>query len=96
VDDCADALIFLMNNYNNSKIVNIGTGFDHSIKEYIEIAEEVFNYDGEIEWDLSKPDGTFEKKTDIAFLKSLMPEYNPRPFKEGLKKILKVDFDMEL
>ena len=96
VDDCADALIFLMNNYNDSKIVNIGTGFDYSIKEFIEIAEDVFNYDGEREWDLSKPDGTFEKRTDIAFLKSLMPEYNPRPFKEGLKKILKVDFDMEL
>ena len=96
VDDCADALIFLMNNYNDSGIVNIGTGFDYSIKEFIEIAEDVFNYDGEREWDLSKPDGTFEKRTDIAFLKSLMPEYNPRPFKEGLKKILKVDFDMEL
>ena len=96
VDDCANALIFLMNNYNDSKIVNIGTGFDYSIKEFIEIAEDVFNYDGEIEWDLSKPDGTFEKRTDIAFLKNLMPEYNPRPFKEGLKKILMVDFDMEL
>lgn len=96
VDDCADALIYLMNNYDDSGIVNIGTGFDYSIKEYIEIAKEVFNYEGEIDWDTSKPDGTFEKRTDISYLKSLMPEYKPRTFKEGLKDVLKVDFDMEL
>ncbi len=96
VDDCADALIFLMNNYNDSKIVNIGTGFDNSIKEYIDIAKEVFKYEGEIEWDTTKPDGTYEKRTDITFLKSLMPGYNPRPYREGLKEVLKVDFDMTL
>lgn len=96
VDDCANALIFLMKNYNDSKIVNIGTGFDHSIKEYIKIAKEVFSYEGEIEWNLSKPDGTFEKRTDISYLKRLMPEYKPRTFKEGLKEVLKVDFDIEL
>jgi GDP-L-fucose synthase len=96
VDDCADACIFLMQKYNDSKIVNIGTGFDHSIKEYIEIAKEVFNYDCKIEWDLSKPDGMFEKRTDIVFLKSMMQEYNPRPFNEGLKEVLKVDFNMNL
>ena len=96
VDDCANALIFLMKNYNKEKIVNIGTGFDYSIKEYIEIAKEVFNYTGDIEWDSSKPDGMYEKRTDITYLKSLMPEYKPRTFKEGLKEVLKVDFDMEL
>ena len=65
VDDCADACIYLMQNYNEPEIVNIGTGYDHSIKEYIEIAEKVFNFDGEISWDTTKPDGTFEKRTDI-------------------------------
>jgi len=96
VDDCSNALVFLMQNYNNEKIVNIGTGFDYSIKEYIEIAKEVFNYSGDIEWDTSKPDGMFEKRTDISYLKSLMPEYKPRTFKEGLKEVLKVDFDIML
>ena len=38
----------------------------------------------------------YEKRTDITFLKSLMPDYNPRSFKEGLKEVLKVDFDMTL
>lgn len=95
-DDCADACIYLMQNYNEPEIVNIGTGYDHSIKEYIDIAERVFNYDGEISWDTSKPDGTFEKRTDITKLKSIMPDYNPRNFEEGLKTVLKEDFNIEV
>lgn len=93
-DDCADACIHLMQNYDSPEIVNIGTGYDHSIKEYIEIAEKVFNYDGEISWDTTKPDGTYEKRTDIAFLKSLMPDYNPRSFEDGLRTVLKEDFNI--
>ncbi|MBS1493218.1 MAG: GDP-L-fucose synthase [Bacteroidetes bacterium] len=96
VDDCADACIYLMQNYNEPEIVNIGTGYDHSIKEYIEIAERVFKNNDEITWDTSKPDGTFEKRTDITFLKSLMPDYNPRSFEEGLKIVVKEDFGMEV
>lgn len=85
-----------MENYDKGEIVNIGTGFDHSIKEYIEIAEKVFNFDKEIKWDSSKPDGMYEKRTDIAYLKSLMPDYDPRPFEKGLKEVLKIDFGVEV
>jgi GDP-L-fucose synthase len=96
VDDCADALIFLMNNYNEQKIVNIGTGFDYSIKEFIDIAKKVFSYEGEIKWDTSKPDGMYEKRTDISYLKSIMPDFNPRPFEQGLKDVLRIHFGMEV
>jgi GDP-L-fucose synthase len=96
VDDCADACIYLMENYNSPEIVNIGTGFDHSIMEYIDIAKKVFEYSGEIKWDTSKPDGMYEKRTDITYLKSIMPQYDPRPFEEGLKEVLKVDFGVEV
>ncbi|MEO6694785.1 MAG: GDP-L-fucose synthase [Ignavibacteria bacterium] len=96
VDDCANACIYLMEHYDKPEFVNIGTGFDHSIKEYIEIAEKVFEFDKEIKWDSTKPDGTFEKRTDITYLKSIMPEYNPRPFEEGLKEVLKIDFGVEV
>lgn len=92
VDDCTDACIYLMNNYDDSKIVNIGTGFDYSIKEFIAILEEVLDYRNEIKWDTSKPDGTFEKRTDIAYLKTIMPDYKPRSFKEGSKIVLREDF----
>lgn len=92
-DDCADACIYLMQNYNGEEIVNIGTGFDNSIKEYVEIGRKVFDYKGDIEWDTTKPDGMYEKRTDISRLLSIMPEYKPRPFEEGLKEVLKIDFD---
>ncbi len=96
VDDCADACIYLMENYNKAEIINIGTGFDHSIKEYIEIAQKVFEFDREIKWDTSKPDGMYEKRTDITCLKSIMPQYKPRTFEEGLKEVLKIDFGVEV
>ncbi|MBU4308498.1 MAG: NAD-dependent epimerase/dehydratase family protein, partial [Nanoarchaeota archaeon] len=86
-EDCADALIYLMNNYSSEEIVNIGTGFDYSIKEFAEILEKELKYKTEINWDLSKPEGTFEKRTDIQRLKSIYPEFHPRSFKEGLKEI---------
>lgn len=96
VDDCSDALIYLMNNYNNPEIVNIGTGFDNSIKEYVEIAQRIIGYEGEIKWDLSKPDGMYEKRTDISYLLSIMPEYKPRTFEQGLKDVLKESFSYEV
>jgi len=92
VDDCAEAIVYLMNNYNEPEIVNIGTGFDYSIKELVDILQEELDYKNDINWDLSKPDGTFEKRTDITLLKSLMPTFNPRSFRDGLKIVLEKDF----
>jgi GDP-L-fucose synthase len=92
VDDCADALIYLMENYNEPEIVNIGTGTDLSIAEYIETTKNLVRYDGEIKWDTTKPDGTYQKLTDTKRLKSIMPEFKPRSFEDGAKKILKEDF----
>lgn len=96
VDDCADALIYLMKNYNKSEIVNIGTGFDYSIKEYVEIARKIIGFDGDIKWDSSKPDGMYEKRTDISYLLTIMPEYKPRPFEQGLKDVIKADFNLQV
>lgn len=92
VDDAADACIHLMNTYNEEEIVNIGTGFDYSIKEFIAILEEVIDYKAEIHWDTSKPDGTKEKRTDITKLKTIIPDFNPRSFKEGVLETIKADF----
>jgi len=95
-EDCADALIYLMENYDKPEIVNIGTGFDYSIKEYIDITSRIVGYDGEIKWDTSKPDGMYEKRTDITYLKTLMPHFNPRPYEEGLKDVLRIDFGIHI
>jgi GDP-L-fucose synthase len=94
-EDCADALIYLMNNYSSDQIVNVGTGFDYSIKEIAEIIGDELEIDVGVEWDSSKPDGTFEKRTDIQRLKKIYPEYMPRSFKEGLKEILNSPEEVE-
>jgi GDP-L-fucose synthase len=94
VDDCADALVYLMENYNEPDIVNIGTGTDMSIAEYIETTGKLVGYEGEIKWDKTKPDGMYQKLTDIKRLKSIMPEFKPRSFEEGAGKILKDDFGL--
>lgn len=92
VDDCSDALIYLMKNYNKPEIINIGTGFDYTIKDYVEIAKKIVGFEGEIKWDTSKPDGMYEKRTDISYLLSIMPDYKPRTFEQGLKDVIQADF----
>jgi GDP-L-fucose synthase len=71
VDDLADACMFLMRNYNDSEIINIGDGKDITIKELAELIRDIVGYTGEIAWDTTKPDGTPRKLLDITKLKSL-------------------------
>ncbi|HPC35531.1 MAG TPA: GDP-L-fucose synthase [Candidatus Marinimicrobia bacterium] len=74
VDDLADAVLFLMNNYNAKDIgefINIGTGEDITIKELAEMVKEIVGFKGEIEWDVSKPDGTPQKLLDVGRLNKL-------------------------
>lgn len=68
VDDLADALIFLMNNYDEKEIINIGTGIDLTIFELANIIKDITGFKGEIDWDTSKPDGTPRKLLDISKL----------------------------
>lgn len=71
VDDLARATIFLMNGYDSSDIINIGTGVDISIKELAELVKTIVGYEGDIEWDHSKPDGTPRKLLDVGKLHDL-------------------------
>jgi GDP-L-fucose synthase len=71
VEDLAEALIFLMNNYNESDWVNIGTGEDISIKELAELVKRIVGYEGELVWDTSKPDGTPRKLLDVSKINNL-------------------------
>lgn len=69
VDDLADACVFLMNSYNESGPINIGTGSEVSILELANIIKSVVGYKGEIKLDTSKPDGTPRKLLDVSKLK---------------------------
>lgn len=71
VDDLADAALFLMQSYDGEDIVNVGTGEDISIRELAELVREVVGYEGTIEYDTSKPDGTPRKLLDVSRLTAL-------------------------
>ena len=71
VDELANACVFLMNQYDGDKIVNIGTGVGITIKELSELIKKVVGYEGDIVFDASKPDGTPIKINDISFLNQL-------------------------
>ncbi|WP_462410339.1 GDP-L-fucose synthase [Neobacillus sp. Marseille-QA0830] len=70
-DDLADACVYLINNYSGNEIVNIGVGDDLPIKELAEKIKEVVGYNGHIQFDTSKPDGTPRKLVDVSKLNSL-------------------------
>ena len=71
VDDLADALVFLMHNYDGSDIINIGIGEDVSIKDLAILIKDVVEYEGSIIYNKSKPEGTPRKLLDVSTLDSL-------------------------
>ena len=70
-DDLAEACYFLMQRFNEPGFVNIGVGDDIAIKDLALLVKEVVGYEGDIEQDLSKPDGTPRKLMDVTKLTSL-------------------------
>jgi GDP-L-fucose synthase len=87
VDDLADACYFLLQNYNEQGIVNIGCGTDVSIKELAKLLVADIGYDGQLIFDTSKPDGTPRKLMDTTKINILgwMPKID---LKDGIKKTI--------
>ena len=74
VDDCADALLFILDKYDYKDIgehINVGTGNDLSIKDLADLLKDITSYTGGIRFDTLKPDGTPKKLLDVGRLKSL-------------------------
>ncbi len=71
VDDLASACIFLMQNYNQPEIINIGTGKDISIADLASLVKSIVDYEGKIVYDHSKPDGTPRKLLDVSKITAL-------------------------
>jgi len=69
-DDLADACYYLMLNYNEPHLINIGTGEDITIKDLALTIKEIVGFDGELKFDTSKPDGTPRKLMDVSKLHS--------------------------
>ena len=70
-DDLAEACVYLMETYSDAELVNIGTGIDVTIKELAETVKEIVGFEGSIQWDTSRPDGTPRKLMDVSKLHSL-------------------------
>lgn len=84
VEDLADACVFLMQKYDSSDIINIGTGIDVSIKELAEMTKKTVGFEGKIVWDKTKPDGTPRKLLSMKKLHSLGWKHKT-PLEKGLK-----------
>jgi GDP-L-fucose synthase len=70
-DDLADACYFLMKNYDEAGLINIGVGEDISITELANLIKNIVGFTGDIVYDVTKPDGTFRKLMDVSKLNTL-------------------------
>ena len=87
VDDLASACLFLLNNYDQKEIINIGWGQDISIKELAELIADIANYNGNLLFDSNMPDGTPRKLLDVTKISNLgwKPNIN---LKQGLSQTI--------
>ena len=85
VDDLADACLFLINYYEETEIVNVGVGKELSIRDLAEMIAEVVQFDGDLRFDATKPDGTPLKMLDVSKLTALGWQAK-MPLKEGIRR----------
>jgi GDP-L-fucose synthase len=71
VDDLVEAIVFLMNSEPEPRVLNIGTGRDYTIRELADILRRVSGYEGEVVFDVSKPDGMLVKLQDVGRIHAL-------------------------
>ena len=91
VDDLAEACFQLMQTYEGNTSVNIGTGKDISIKELAELIKNIVGFEGSINWDTNKPDGTPRKLLDVSLIHRLGWRHQIN-LEVGIKKVYKEKF----
>lgn len=84
VDDLANLCVFLMNNYDGAQTVNAGSGKELTIRELTELVAKVVGYEGEIRWDVTRPNGTPRKLLDVSKTASLGWRYKTE-LEEGIR-----------
>lgn len=88
VDDAAEGIVLATEKYNKSGPINLGAGFEISIKELADLICELAGFDGEIEWDTSKPDGQPRRRLDTNRAKEEFGFKAKTEFREGLKRTI--------
>lgn len=89
VDDCADACIFLMQNYNQKEFVNVGSGEEKSIRQVAEIIKERIGFTGDIVYNTNYPNGTPRKFMNLQKIHQLGWKHNIS-FEEGIDKTIAI------
>ena len=84
VDDLAELCVYLMNNYSGNETVNAGTGKEITIKELTKLVAKIVGYNGEIKWDITKPNGTPRKLLDVSKAEKLGWKYKIE-LEEGIR-----------
>ena len=88
VEDCAEGILLAAERYNKSEPVNLGAGFEISIKELVELIAKLTGFAGDIIWDTSKPDGQPRRCLDTTKAKEEFGFVAKTSFSEGLKKTI--------
>jgi len=86
VGDAAKVLVSAIDLPHDLKPINIGTGVGTTIKELVELVAETINFNGELKWDTSKPNGVARKVLDISRMKEIFPNFDPINLRHGLQK----------
>ncbi|MBL4577412.1 MAG: GDP-L-fucose synthase [Flavobacteriales bacterium] len=95
VSDLSKACLFLMQEYNDAGVLNVGTGEDISIGELASLIREVVGYEGEIVYDSTKPDGTPRKLLDVSKLNALGWKHEIG-LREGISRVYEEVLGLEL
>ena len=88
VEDAAEGIILAAERYNKSEPVNLGSGFEISIKDLVELIAELAGFDGEIRWDTSKPDGQPRRCLDVSKAKKEFVFEAKVGFREGVERTI--------
>ncbi|MBD77890.1 MAG: GDP-fucose synthetase [Crocinitomicaceae bacterium] len=94
VDDLAEACVFLLEEYEGTDWLNIGTGTDVSIKELALLVKKVVGYQGELKFDTTKPDGTPRKLMDVSKINALGWKHKIE-LEEGIRSVYEEVKNME-
>ncbi len=88
VEDVAECLIKVLEDYNGPQIINISSGTEVPIRELVETISELIGFDGSIVWDSSKPDGQMRKIFDVTKMKNILDFECRTDLRTGLKKTI--------
>ena len=88
VEDCAEAIVLATQSYDGAEPVNVGAGFEISVRELVQLIAELTGFHGSIAWDKSKPNGQPRRSVDTSRARELFGFQAKTDFRDGLRKTI--------